>query len=73
MVGLSGQFKKLKKNLVNRYNQWCDECEERAWEEEQFIRMYKYDPNFPKPKPRKEKINTELFLEDVLYDKKKRF
>ena len=73
MVGIRGKVSNFRKSLKNRYDQWCEEGMERAYEEEMFIRQYKYDPNFPKPKPRVEKVNTGLFLSDVLLDKKRRF
>lgn len=73
MVGIRGKVSNFRKSLKNRYDQWCEEQAERSLEEEYFIRQYKYDPNFPKPKPRVEKVNTGLFLSDVLLDKKRRF
>ena len=73
MVGIRGKVSNFRKNLKNRYVQWCEEQAERSLEEEYFIRQYKYDPNFPKPKPRVERVNTGLFLSDVLLDKKRRF
>jgi len=73
MVGIRGKVSNFRKSLKDRYIQWCEEQSERSFEEEYFIRQYKYDPNFPKPKPRVEKVNTGLFLSDVLLDKKRRF
>ena len=73
MTGIRGKVSDFRKSLKNRYVQWCEEQEDRSLEEEYFIRRYKYDPNFPKPKPRVERVNTGLFLSDVLLDKKRRF
>ena len=87
MVGLLNLFKREKKSLKSycqkSYRDWQrkkDEKDEADWnrilDEEEWIRHHKHDPEFLRSigntsyKP--QKVNTGLFLSDIMTNKKRR-
>ena len=88
MSGLLNFFQSKKDNLKSYYRKSCAERKrkreekldrdlERMWDEEYYIRAHKHDPEFLRSIGNTsylpEKIETSLFLSDVLQNKKRRF
>jgi hypothetical protein len=77
MVGIRKRISKFKSGIESRYMDWCIKDGERASEEEEWIRYHKHDPEFLRSigntsyKP--QKVNTDLFLSDIMTNKKRRF
>ena len=88
MSGLLNFFQSKKDNLKSYYRKSCaerkrrrEERDEAEWnrilDEEEYIRTHKHDPEFLRSIGNTsylpEKIETSLFLSDVLQNKKRRF
>ena len=76
MIGIRKKLSQFKSDIKSQYIEWCIRGGDKARAEEEWIRCHKHDPEFLRSigntsyKP--QKINTDLFLTDIMTNKKRR-